>query len=299
MGDLRLSPDSAGLSIRHAGLGARVARLGRVLRSGIFFVVFTCYLCTIIGLGQRFLLWPAIVLVPHRRRALVRGWLRFHARVTLALARWLANVRISVSGAIPPVSCIAVMNHQSVLDIPLGLALIPGPYPLIPTRDRYRLGIPGISPLARLARFPFVAQKRVLARGELADLSRAADEVARGEQSLLIFAEGHRTRDGRIGPFMRSGLRLILQRAERPVYAIVADGMVRARTFADALAAFADLHVRVTILGPFPPPASDQASIDAFIDMLRERMVAALDHLRSPSPSAPRTAGVADRTTAR
>jgi 1-acyl-sn-glycerol-3-phosphate acyltransferase len=221
------------------------------------------------------------VLAPGRRRALVRGWLRFHSRATFALARGLANVRVTVRGAIEPSSCVVVMNHQSVLDIPLGLMLVPGPYPLIPTRERYRRGVPGISPLARLARFPFVTQRRVATRAELIALTAAADQVARGEQSLLIFPEGHRTRTGQIGRFMRNGLRLALERARRPVYCIVADGTWHARTFAKALVSFADSQIRVVILGPFPPPAAD--SIEQFIDQLRQRMIETLEQLRMTS----------------
>lgn len=251
-----------------------------MLRSGIFFVIYFCYLTLIMGLGQRVLLWPAIVLVPRRRRAMVRAWLRFHALTTLRMARVLAGVRLTINGSLPTgESCIVVMNHQSVLDIPLGLSLVRGPYALIPTRDRYRYGVPGISPLARLARFPFLSQKRRLSRPELASLTDAANEVARGEQSLLIFPEGHRTDDGRIGRFMRNGLRITLARASRPVYCVVADGMSHIRTFADSFVRFADTHIRAVVLGPFDPP-SDDAHVDAFIDMLHQRMTAALDAIR-------------------
>src|SRR5690349_2048551 len=121
-------------------------RARRAARSGAFLLAYAGYLSVVVGLGQRLLLWPAIVLLPRRRGSLVRAWLRAHARATLAMARGLAGVRVSVDGAIAPGSCIVVMNHQSLLDIPIGLALVPGPYPLIPTRDRYMRGIPGVSP---------------------------------------------------------------------------------------------------------------------------------------------------------
>jgi 1-acyl-sn-glycerol-3-phosphate acyltransferase len=283
MGDIPLSTNGSHPSALRTGDGgaSRVARLGRSVRSAIFFVVYFAYMAVVIGLGQRLLLWPAVLLAPGRRRALVRAWLRFHSRATFALARALANVRVTVRGAIEPSSCIVVMNHQSVLDIPLGLMLVPGPYPLIPTRSRYRRGVPGISPLARLARFPFVTQRRIATRTELAALTQAADQVARGEQSLLIFPEGHRTRTGQVGRFMRNGLRLALERAQRPVYCVVADGMWRARTFAKALVSFADTNVRVVILGPFPPPDTD--SIDPFIDSLHQRMTTTLEQLRTTS----------------
>ena len=277
--------ESAGVSLSHESSDSRVARLGRALRSGSFFLVYGCYLTVCIGLGQRLLLWPAMVLVPRRRRAMVRAWLRFHARATLALARVLAGVRVTVRGALPVESCIVVMNHQSVLDIPLGIALVRGPYPLIPTRDRYRRGIPGISPLARLARFPFVSQKRMLSRPELTALTDAADQVARGEQSLLIFPEGHRSRDGRIAKFMRSGLRITLVRAKRPIYCVVADGMAHTRTFADSVTRFAGTHVTITIDGPFPSPEEEQ--VDDFIDFLHERMTATIVDMRPADAATP------------
>jgi len=197
------------------------------------------------------------------------------------MAHRLAGVRVAVEGAIPPESCIVVMNHQSVLDIPLGIYLIPGPYPLIPTRDRYKRGIPGISPLVRLARYPCVSQRRTARRAELQALAEAASQVARGERSFLIFPEGHRTRDGNIGRFMRNGLRMVLGDAARPIYCIVVDGIAQSRTFADAMTRFAGMTVRLRVIGPFA--LDDPGSIDPFIDMLRDRMVAALAQLRGTS----------------
>jgi 1-acyl-sn-glycerol-3-phosphate acyltransferase len=173
------------------------------------------------------------------------------------------------------------MNHQSVLDIPIGLSLIPGPQTIIPTRERYRRGIPAISPLARLARFPFVSQGASLGRAELRALVEAVDRVDRGEMCLLIFPEGHRTRDGGIGRFMRGGLRIALTRARRPVYCVVADGMTSARTTREALAQVAASEVTVAIVGPFAPPADRSSeSTDGFIDMLHDTMTNALARMR-------------------
>ena len=249
--------------------------------------MFACYAIVVIGLGQRLLLWPTIVLLSRRRTSIVGAWLRFHARATLWIARVVAGVRVSVHGAIRRESCVVVMNHQSVLDIPIGLSLIHGPQAIIPTRNRYRRGIPAVSPLARLAQFPFVSQGRSLGRAELRALIQAADRVDRGEASLLIYPEGHRTRDGRIGEFMRGGLRIALTRAHRPVYCVVADGMTTARTTRDAVAQLAGSAVSVAILGPFTPPADrSQETTDAFIDMLHNTMTNALTRLRGlPEPS--------------
>jgi 1-acyl-sn-glycerol-3-phosphate acyltransferase len=260
----------------------RPRNLGRGLRSGAFVVLFACYAVIVIGLGQRLLLWPAIVLLPRYRTAMVRAWLRFLARATLWMARVVGGIRFSIHGAIPRESCVVVMNHQSVLDIPIGVWLIPGPQTIIPTRDRYRRGIPGISPLARLARFPFVSQGASLGRAELRALLEAVGRVDRGEACLLLYPEGHRTRDGQIGSFMRGGLRIALTRARRPIYCVVADGMTSARTTREALAQVAGSTVTVTIVGPLTPPGDrSPESMDVFIDMLHDTMTNALARMRA------------------
>jgi 1-acyl-sn-glycerol-3-phosphate acyltransferase len=254
-------------------------RVLRALRSGAFLAVYAGHMLLTFGGIQRFLVWPLALLLPARRRGIVGWWFRFQAHLTLAMARWLANVRVSVQGAIESGSCVVVMNHQSVLDIAIAYALVPGPYPLIPTRARYAYGMPAVSPLIRLGRLPLVRQEPGSGRADVKSMQAAAERVARGEQSLLIFAEGHRTRDGEIGPFMRTGLKIVLARANRPVYCVVEDGLWHVRTFADVCLRFADSSAEVVVLGPFEPPAG--AEIEAFIESLRERMVTALREIRA------------------
>lgn len=250
----------------------------RAARSLTFILLYSLYVLLVMGAGQRLLIWPLITLMPNRRRAIIRAWLRFNARATFALARGVGGLRLTIQGEIPKEPVVIVMNHQSLLDIPLGVLMTPGPYPIIPTRDRYAKRIPGISPLARMARFPFLSQGRTATREELLALKGAADAVAAGHNSLLIYPEGHRTRLGEVAPFMKSGLSLILPRAKRPVYCIVADGMWQARTFWDSALRFAGLRVTARVLGPFEPPG--RADADQFLDGLRDRMIEALEEMR-------------------
>ncbi len=258
---------------------SRVTRIYRAARSLIFLVAFSLYLFIIIAGGNRFLIPPLLKLFPRHSVRIRRVWLRLHAIATTGLARTFGGMRLKVQGAIPRESVVAIMNHQSVMDIPVGVLLIPGPYPIIPTRDRYaRASVPGMPSLIRLLRFPVVSQKRENLRNELPAIAEAADSTARGDTSMLIFAEGHRTRDGQIAPFMRTGLRLVLERAKRPVYCIVADGLWHARTTFDAATGFAGATCSVRILGPFTPPSSN---LDAFIDELRDRMVVELEAMRA------------------
>lgn len=259
--------------------------LGRALRSMLCATGYLLYLVLAMGLPQRLVLWPLVTILPSRRRAILRSWLRLHARGSLAVFRHLGNVQVVVEGSIAPESCIVLMNHQSVLDLPLAIYLVPGPYPLIPTAARYARGIPGISPLMRLARMPLLSRGRVAKRRELESLLMAADCVARGEHSFLIFPEGHRSRNGNLLPFKTPGLRLVLTRARRPVYCAVVNDISHTRSAANAGLQLADTVVRVVILGPFDPPS--KADADRFIEDLRGRMAATCAQLRGATVAAP------------
>ena len=248
----------------------------------MFFFVYAIFTLTIFDLGQRLIIWPAVLLYPVKRRAIVRRWLRFLAKGSLWISRWFGGVRVTTTGTAPTESCLLVMNHQSLLDITISVNAAQGPQVVIPTRERYARGIPGISSLTKLGRFPLVTQQPRPSKAEVAGLLQAAKDLANGETTLIIYPEGHRTPDGTILPFMRSGLKLLLSRAQRPVYYIVSDGLWHARTIREAIHSFANSDVTVVIRGPFPPPAKE--NIDEFIDDLHARMTATLAEIRHQLP---------------
>jgi 1-acyl-sn-glycerol-3-phosphate acyltransferase len=254
----------------------------RVARSAVFFLVYLIYLVLFQGFLQRFILVPLAWVFPVLTRRLLVPWGQFQARTHLAIVRAMAGVRITVEGAIGPENRLVIMNHQSVLDIPLGVKLIPG-QTIIPARRRYEYGIPGISVYLRLADFPLISQARKDLRADLVELEYAADRQRRGEATILIFPEGHRTKDGSILPFMTRGLRLILARAPVPVYCIVGDGMWRSRTLADSVQRMAHTDIKVRIIGPFHPPAAE-AELAAFLESLRQRMIETLEDIRAAAP---------------
>ena len=260
-----------------APAGGRVERAVRVVRGALFFAIWLPCFIVLFAIVQRLILWPLVTLVPASRPRVMGAWLRFQGDYCLLLLRTIGGARITVRGAIPKVAVVAVMNHQSVADIPVALSLIRGPGPLFVTRERYKWKIPFISPVLRMARFPLVTQRPDGIRKDIAVLQDAADRCARGENSVLIFPEGHRSRDGSIGPFMRMGPRIILNRANRPVYTIVCDGLWGARRFTDALANLGAVHITVTLSGPFAPTSD----ADAFLEQLRDRMVATLAESRA------------------
>lgn len=237
------------------------------------------------GFVQRFILVPLAWGFPVLTDRILLPWSRMQARVPMVLLQAMAGVKVSVEGAIGPENRLVIMNHQALIDIVLAVWLVPGNLTLIPARKRYQWGIPGISVYLRLARYPVISQTRQSLKSDLASLAEAADRTRRGEATLVIFPEGHRTKDGNILPFMTRGLRLVMSRAPLPVYCIVADGMWHARTLVDSMAHLADTHVRIRIIGPFQPPAAE-SDMQGFLEFVRGRMIAALEDMRSANSSA-------------
>jgi 1-acyl-sn-glycerol-3-phosphate acyltransferase len=250
-------------------------------RTVLFLLVFLLYLVFFMELVQRLIIFPMAWLSPASAPRLFAFWVRLQARNTLRLLRVLGGVRVRVDGSIPPESCIVIMNHQSIIDIPIALSAMPGPHPLIPGRRLYAKWIPGVSAYLRTSGNPLVSQRKEDRKVDLAGMLDAAARVDAGTASLLIFPEGHRTRDGEILPFMPGGLSVVLGRTQRPVYCAVGDGMWKSRTLRDTFLNLAHVRAHVRILGPFQPPA-DKTEIPGFMDRIREEMIATLADMRRP-----------------
>ena len=75
---------------------------------------------------------------------------------------------------------------------------------------------------------------------------------------ILVFPEGHRTRDGEIQPFHTAGLEIMLRERPLPVYVVVTDGFWTCRRFVDFLWNMDRIDGRTEVLGPFDPPADGE-----------------------------------------
>jgi 1-acyl-sn-glycerol-3-phosphate acyltransferase len=261
----------------------------RWVRSAAGMILFFLFLVLLMGPAQRLIVFPLVWFVPGRRTRILGRWIRLQAWITRIIVSYGAGVRIKVTGATVRESSIVVMNHQSVLDVMIILSEVRGPAVLIPVRTRYRHGMPGISPYLRVAGYPFIGQKRSTIERDLAEMAAGADRLAAGEATIALFPEGHRSRDGKIAPFMTGGLKKLVARSHRPVYCFVGDGMWEVRTVAESMTSLSGTNVDVRVLGPFMPPKED-SEIPRFIESLRERMIAALNDMRAvrtPLPEEP------------
>ncbi len=145
--------------------------------------------------------------------ALARGW----AHTIL----WISGVRVSVHGLdrIPGGrNYVYVSNHASMFDIPVILASIPDQIRIIYKRELHWIPIFGWG----LKLGSYIAVDRSSSAEAMRSLEEAARKIAHGA-SVLLYAEGTRTRDGRLQPFKRGAFNLAV-RAGVPVVPLTING---------------------------------------------------------------------------
>lgn len=227
---------------------------------------------------QRIIVPGLVRLRPPARDGILEGWIRLCARASLrGIAQAVGGARIAPLPAIEGrAGTLILMNHQSLLDIPLAVLAVRGRYPLIVTRKRYARGIPLVSPMLRFYKFPLV-EPGTRTRDQL----QALAEVARtADRPLLVFPEGHRSRDGEIRPFKKGGVETILTQRSWQTYVLVADGFWRCGRLQDYVAHIASVRGRSVCLGPFPFDARTQSPTE-FADRMRAQMIEGLARLRT------------------
>jgi 1-acyl-sn-glycerol-3-phosphate acyltransferase len=216
--------------------------------------------------------WPAVRFGGPRGRDVLALYMKT-VSATLMLIIRLGGARVRRSGVIPTEGpALIVMNHQSLLDIPTAVLMETSRVSWFVTRRRYARFIPSVSLCLRLLRAPIIEPD-----DKKAALRALQEAARRQENGILIFPEGHRTRDGSIQPFHAAGLQIMLRERPVPVYLVVTDGFWTCRRMVDFVFNISSIDGRTEVLGPFLPPEGDLVS---FVASLREKMVEHLAQMR-------------------
>jgi 1-acyl-sn-glycerol-3-phosphate acyltransferase len=142
-------------------------------------------------------------------------------RVWSGLILWVAGIRIRYEGAehaSAHVPCVFMANHQSHADIWAVLRVVPAPTMFAAKKSLF--GVPGLG--WSMAASGFALIDRTNRASAIRSLSEAADKV-RGGRPLVLFPEGTRSRDGRLGPFKKGPFHLALE-AGVPVVPVAISG---------------------------------------------------------------------------
>jgi 1-acyl-sn-glycerol-3-phosphate acyltransferase len=128
----------------------------------------------------------------------------------MRVSRRVLGITIETVGAgrlDPRTPCVYMPNHVSFLDGPLVMVLIPGVARVILKKSILRIPVVGMG----MRHVGFVPVDRKGAAGGKRSIARAVRLMKTRGYSFLIFPEGTRSRDGRLGSFRRGGFFLALQ----------------------------------------------------------------------------------------
>lgn len=248
---------------------------------GYLALTIVCLALLVLDPIQRLFVAPYVRLFPSRRIAVLGRWQHFLAQVVLRPVAVVGGAGIPRLPQVPADGgpTLVLMNHQSLLDIPLVVASLADAYPRIVTRKRYLRWIPLISHMVRLYQYPVVdpSANRGTGRRMLRSIVDAARDT---DVPLAIFPEGTRTKNGEIGRFKTTGLKLILEQRAWTVYVLVADGFWERAKFKHFLGGMGDIRGRVEMMGPFTweDPSADP---EPFMQELRGIMVDKLAEMRA------------------
>jgi len=135
------------------------------------------------------LAWVALA----RKDRVLAGWQRWIAGMLIGMIRFIGGGKFEPFPAIPSApGVLMLMNHQSLLDIPIVVRCLERGYPRIVTRKRYARWVPLISRMIKLYAYPVVDPTSWL-KGQL----KLLQSVARDPRVLIVvYPEGTRSRDG-------------------------------------------------------------------------------------------------------
>jgi 1-acyl-sn-glycerol-3-phosphate acyltransferase len=130
------------------------------------------------------------------------------SRVWARLILWSSGVRVEVRGLdrlAPGSACVFVANHQSVCDIPVLFACLPGQWRITAKQDVFRIPFLGWY----LSRGGHLAVDR--SHPDRAGLQRRWHGLIDQNISLAVFPEGTRSGDGRVGRFKAGSFHLAIE----------------------------------------------------------------------------------------
>jgi 1-acyl-sn-glycerol-3-phosphate acyltransferase len=143
----------------------------------------------------------------------------------------LFNVRVTVTGydqLSPDQTYIFASNHSSLFDIPILFNTLKHNYVIIYKRELEKIPLFG-----RILKFsPFIAVDRDDPRNAMNSIDTALSTLDKNV-SVIIFPEGTRSEDGKLGSFKR-GAFLIASRSGKPIVPVTVNGsslIMPARTF--------------------------------------------------------------------
>jgi len=154
-----------------------------------------------------------------------------------------------------PEQFLIICNHQSILDIPLLFEFFSHKILRFVAKEELGRHVPVVSEMLRShehALMPRSGSPAVMMRV----LDRFAQRVIEKGWIPVVFPEGTRSRDGKVGKFYAAGFRRILDKAPMPVLVVALDGGYKFSTLGAFLSKMEDGAFRIKVLKVYDKPLS-------------------------------------------
>lgn len=198
------------------------------------------------------------------------------------LVCWVCRVKVDIEGmehlhaAFRERSVVIAVNHQSFMDIPILLGLLPGYFAFVSKAEVF--AVPVLGPYMEAC--GFIKLRRGEKAGSREAMSECFEALESG-RSVLMFPEGTRSDAGALLPF-KKGAAVLASRAHVAILPVALDGSHNALPKSSIVARPASVVLRA---GPLVRPLASEESVD----QITERVHQAVQRLL---PS--RTAGEAE-----
>ena len=206
-----------------------------------------------------------------------RRLMHYHASIYVTIALWLSpSFRLKIEGRENldrKKAHVVIMNHQSLLDILLAFRLF---YPVKMIGKSVLARIPIVGWNIYLAGHIFVDRT---SRKSQFEAIRRMEKILLSGDSMLVYPEGTRTRDGEIKEYKRGGFRSAAETGT-PILPVLVDGAYKALPKAGFIVD--GVHtLRIRIMPPVPVEKGADTAVLA--KNCREIMSAELSRLREES----------------
>ncbi|MBE6361524.1 MAG: 1-acyl-sn-glycerol-3-phosphate acyltransferase [Treponema bryantii] len=156
-----------------------------------------------------------------------------------------------------PDQYIVITNHQSLLDIPVVMNFMRNVSLRFVAKDILGRHIPLISEMLRIEKHCLIPRK-AKPMDAMNYIGKFGEQVVRENQVPVLFPEGSRTKDGKVGKFYSAGFRKLTESSNLPVVVCALDGGYQIR---DLFKIFTNLKrgcYRIKIVKIYEPPKSKE-----------------------------------------
>jgi 1-acyl-sn-glycerol-3-phosphate acyltransferase len=181
---------------------------------------------------------------------------------------WASRIKIHVQGLSnldPDKPFVYMCNHQSNFDIPVLYAALPIQFRWLAKKELFRIPIFGRA----MRGAGYVSIDRFNRQSAINSISKAAERIRNGV-SVMIFPEGTRSPDGKIGKFKKGGFFLSLD-AGVPIVPVVINGTWPIMSKGSLL--INPGEVNVSIIPPINIPLYSEENKDELIDKVRNIII--------------------------